>query len=335
MTRTIVFFPGSLGDFLCFLPALQAIGEHQHNLVVVGRETTRALLEAFVCFPRSVSVQTVSLDDARFARLFAFYSSAEDADLDSFFSSATSVLSWFGASLPPLKKNLEQYAPGRFTVFPFFSGQVESHASVYYLSCLGAQGKGRRSRPPSVQLKEPWLQWGVEYWQQRGWESKHILIIHPGSGGQRKRWGAEGFRQVAEGWRNSGDREVLILLGPAEAEEDEYWRRYGHVETSLELPQVASILTRAACYIGNDSGVSHLAGVVGARGIVIFGPTRPEQWRPLGGGLQVIKNARYREKWPDREGVSLDEVTPEQVLERLTIRAGMCPLSVKACENTL
>ena len=317
MARTIVFFPGSLGDFLCFLPALQAVGKQQRNLVVVGRETTRAFLESFVCFPRFVSVQTVSIDDARFARLFASCS-AKDAALDSLFLPGTSVLSWFGASLPQLKKNLEKYVPGRAEVFPFFSGQVESHASAYYLNCLGVKGW----RPPDIQIKEPWLQWGAEYWRQRGWESKHILIIHPGSGGQRKRWGAEGFRQVAEWWRNSRDREVLIVLGPAEAKEGEYWRHYGHVETSLALPQVASILTRATCYIGNDSGVSHLAGVVGARGVVIFGPTRPEQWRPLGAGLQVIKNARYREKWPAREGISLEEVAPEQVLERLTIGLG-------------
>ena len=317
MARTIVLFPGSLGDFLCFLPALQAIGQQQRNLVVVGRETTRAILGEFACFPRSVSVQTVSIDDARFARLFASHSSAKDADLDSFFLPAASVLSWFGASLPQLKKHLEQYAPGRVTVFPFFSGQVESHASAYYLSCLG-ETEEKLHRPPSIQLKEPWLQWGVEYWRQRGWESKYVLIVHPGSGGQRKRWRAEGFRHVAEWWRDSEDREVLILLGPAEAEEGEYWRRYGHAETSLELQQVASILIRASCYIGNDSGVSHLAGAVGAQGVVIFGPTRPEQWRPLGGGLQVIKNTCYREKWPDREGISLEEVTPEQVLGRLT-----------------
>ncbi len=319
MARTIVLFPGSLGDFLCFLPALQAIGEHQHKLVVVGREATRALLEALVCFPQSVSVQTVSLDDARFARLFASCSSAKDADLDRFFLHATSVLSWFGASLPQMKKNLEKYAPGRVSVFPFFSGQVESHAGVYYLSCLREQGKKRLYRPLSVQLKEPGLQWGVEYWRQRGWESKQVLVVHPGSGGQRKRWRAEGFRHVAERWRGSGDREVLILLGPAEAEEGEYWRRYGHVETSLELAQVASVLTRATCYIGNDSGVSHLAGAVGTQGVVIFGPTRPEQWCPLGRGIQIIKNTSYRKKWPAREGISLEEVAPEQVLERLSV----------------
>ena len=182
MACTIVFFPGSLGDFLCFLPTLQVIGKNQRHLVVVGRETTRALLAAFVCFPRSVSVQTVSLDEARFARLFSPCSSAKDVDLDRFFLPATSVLSWFGASLPQLKKNLEKYVPSRTAVFPFFSGQVESHASAYYLNCLGAKGQ----RPPAIQLRETWHQWGAAYWRQRGWESKQVLIIHPGSGGRRK-----------------------------------------------------------------------------------------------------------------------------------------------------
>lgn len=319
MARTIVLFPGSLGDFICFLPALQEIGKHQRNLVVAGRETTRAILGAFRCFPRAVSVQTVSLDDARFARLFAPCSSVRDADLENFFLHATSVLSWFGASLPQVKKNLEKYAPGRVTVFPFFSGHAESHASAYYLNRIGEKVKEKLYSPLSIELKEQWRQWGVEYWRQREWESKSILVVHPGSGGQRKRWIPEGFRQVAQWWRDSREREVLILLGPAEAEEDAYWRRCGHVETSLQLAQVASILIRATCYIGNDSGVSHLAGAVGTQGVVIFGPTRPEQWRPLGGGLKVIKNALYRKKWPDREGISLEEVTLEQVLERLTL----------------
>ena len=322
MARTIVLFPGSLGDFICFLPALQKIGKHQLDLVVAGRETTRALLDAFRCFPRAVSVQTVSLDDARFARLFASRSSIRDADLESFFLHATSVLSWFGASLPQVKKNLEKYAPGRVIVFPFFSGQAEAHASAYYLNCLGEKIKEKLYISLSVQLKGEWLRWGVEYWRQREWESKQILVVHPGSGGQRKRWRAEGFRQVVQWWRESGERDVLIVLGPAEAEEEDYWRRCGLVETSLELAQIASILIRASRYIGNDSGVSHLAGAVGAQGVVIFGPTRPEQWHPLGGGLKVIKNAPYREKWPDREGISLEEVTPEQVLEGLTTRSG-------------
>jgi len=48
------------------------------------------------------------------------------------------------------------------------------------------------------------------------------------------------------------------------------------------LPTVAAIARIATAFVGNDSGVSHLAAAVGASGIVIFGPTDPARWRPLG-----------------------------------------------------
>ena len=42
------------------------------------------------------------------------------------------------------------------------------------------------------------------------------------------------------------------------------------------------MLSQAACYLGNDSGVTHLAGAVGTPTIALFGPTDPATWKPLG-----------------------------------------------------
>src|SRR5207247_2017216 len=50
----------------------------------------------------------------------------------------------------------------------------------------------------------------------------------------------------------------------------------------------AALLGRAALYLGNDSGVSHLAGAVGAAGVVLFGPTEGRRWRPLAGRLVAL-----------------------------------------------
>src|SRR5262249_61063988 len=92
-----------------------------------------------------------------------------------------------------------------------------------------------------------------------------VLIVHPGSGGQRKRWAPEGFIRVCQWWREKKGR-VLLLLGPAEEREAEGWRQTGgEVENTLSLLQVAALLSRADLYVGNDSGVSHLAGAGGAR----------------------------------------------------------------------
>ena len=41
-------------------------------------------------------------------------------------------------------------------------------------------------------------------------------------------------------------------------------------------------LRTASLFVGNDSGPSHLAGIMGLPTIALFGPTDPAVWKPLG-----------------------------------------------------
>jgi ADP-heptose:LPS heptosyltransferase len=112
-------------------------------------------------------------------------------------------------------------------------------------------------------------------------ENRPLLVIHPGSGGRAKRWSRAGFGEIARRFARRG-RGVAILLGPAEEAEAGEWRRLGiRVIVGLDLVAVAALLATCDVYLGNDSGVSHLAGAVGARGVALFGPTDPQSWRPL------------------------------------------------------
>ena len=97
----------------------------------------------------------------------------------------------------------------------------------------------------------------------------------------------------------------------------------GDCRKRASLWQVGALLSRADLYVGNDSGVSHLAGAMGARGVVIFGPTCPEQWRPLGGALTVIENRAYRVSVPDAAGISVNEIAPEAVIAELALAGGI------------
>ncbi len=56
----------------------------------------------------------------------------------------------------------------------------------------------------------------------------------------------------------------------------------------LSLAEAAALIASAPSWIGNDSGMSHLAGALGRRGVVLFGPTRPERWRPRSGSLATV-----------------------------------------------
>jgi ADP-heptose:LPS heptosyltransferase len=302
----LVFFPGSLGDVLCLLPALKAIteAENKTSLEVVARTELFPVLR---CLPFVQRV--VSIEQGIFSQLFSQSPSGGEA-LSTLFPSVSTIFSWFGHNSPEVKINLNYIIPGRVRSFAFFTGQEDCHASAYYLRCVGIE----ELRSPSLRLGEEERRWAERYWDQHGYPpSSRLLVVHPGSGGKKKRWDQEGFVQISRWWREQQKGAVLILLGPAEQEEAKRWREVAETKDDLSLLQVAALLSRADAYLGNDSGLSHLAGAVGARGVVLFGPTSSRQWRPLGGALSVLRNESYRERNPGAPGISLTEIAVEAV----------------------
>jgi ADP-heptose:LPS heptosyltransferase len=51
---------------------------------------------------------------------------------------------------------------------------------------------------------------------------------------------------------------------------------------TLSLPEVAAVLRRAALYLGNDSGLMHLAGAAGAPVVGLFGQSDAREYGPAG-----------------------------------------------------
>jgi ADP-heptose:LPS heptosyltransferase len=114
------------------------------------------------------------------------------------------------------------------------------------------------------------------------------ILIHPGSGSAAKNWPAERFAAVVRAL----DAPVRLVVGEADLEvaaavEARLGRRLARLEQA-PLEEVASRLAGCRAYVGNDSGVSHLAGLSGARTIAVFGPTAPDVWRPIGPDVQVL-----------------------------------------------
>src|SRR5207253_1883157 len=56
----------------------------------------------------------------------------------------------------------------------------------------------------------------------------------------------------------------------------------------LSLEDLAGVLTRAAVFIGNDSGPGHLSAVLGTPTVSVFLSTDPQVWAPLGPRVRVI-----------------------------------------------
>lgn len=120
-----------------------------------------------------------------------------------------------------------------------------------------------------------------------------IVLIHPGSGSRRKCVNPEVLALAMEQFQRE-DMRLLILEGPADRE---FVAGLSNLVPTVpviaegDLSIVACLLARSVLYIGNDSGMTHLAAVLAVPTIALFGPTDPERWAPRGSHVSVLRGA--------------------------------------------
>jgi ADP-heptose:LPS heptosyltransferase len=268
----LALFPGALGDLLCCWPALAALQRTSGaQLTLVARDTW------FPVLPEG-AVRSLSIDRREVADLFA--SAPLAGATRALFSGFARVESWTGHGNTAFERRLSEAGAGAsVAVHPFRLLRPGEHASAYYARCVGIQPLVR-----TLPLRRGAIEWAEDLWQRHAL-SRNALVIHPGSGSVRKNW--EGMPEVAAAWQANGGR-VIALAGPAEDDR----ARSIPCDVAVHdqsLDRIAALLARVECYVGNDSGISHLAGAVGARGVALFGPTDPVAWRPFGDGIRVLQ----------------------------------------------
>jgi heptosyltransferase-2 len=130
-----------------------------------------------------------------------------------------------------------------------------------------------------------------------------FLALHPGSGSATKNWPVDRFAEVAR--KLSPLRPWLLVIGPADDAAGSALGAKPDVVVALSLPPrvLGTVLREAGCFVGHDSGVSHLAAAFGTPVLALFGPTDPAVWAPVGRHVQVLRA-------PDQlmEDLSVDEV---------------------------
>ncbi len=103
-----------------------------------------------------------------------------------------------------------------------------------------------------------------------------------------KRWDLARFAEVFDGLAAKGLS--VVLLGSAgeagvNAEAAALAKKARVVDLSgaTTLPEALGVLAGARLFVGNDSGLAHLAGAAGTPSVVVFGPTDPDATRPWDG----------------------------------------------------
>lgn len=128
--------------------------------------------------------------------------------------------------------------------------------------------------------------------------ARPVLALGPTANWDAKIWPIDRFAELAQtlispGGALEGAR-VAVVGGPGEREMAAGLLRAVPDENLIDLMEApvletAAVLARCALYIGNDSGLMHLAAASGAPTLGLFGPTRDENYAPWGPHCAVAR----------------------------------------------
>ena len=252
--RRLLIRPGAIGDFIVSLPALECLRAEYTEV------WTAAPNVPLVRFASARSIGSTGLDllgigDAP-PRLLGHLRTFD------------SIVSWYGTNRPDFRA----LACALGLPFTFLRAlppeDADEHAVDFYLRQAGAISPCSSDGIPRIDCRQP---------------RERFAVIQPFSGSPRKNWPLEKYRTLAQALQRV--MPVSWCSGPDDPP----------LETAVRIDnlyELACWLARASLYIGNDSGITHLAAAVGTPVLALFGPTDPEVWGPRGANVRI---ARWRQ----------------------------------------
>ncbi|MGB9180139.1 MAG: glycosyltransferase family 9 protein [Pyrinomonadaceae bacterium] len=161
----------------------------------------------------------------------------------------------------------------------------KTHSAEQQLALLGWTGVPVTDRPAARLALTEEARNGIE---QRlcdaGQDQREpFALIHPAAAFETKQWATENFARVAEHLHERGIKAVAVTA-PNEAHVAAELVKSSSAPitafTDLTLPLVTALASRARIFVGNDSGIAHIASAVGVPSVVIFGSSNVAHWRP-------------------------------------------------------
>jgi predicted lipopolysaccharide heptosyltransferase III len=161
--------------------------------------------------------------------------------------------------------------------------QEKTHSAEQQLALLGWTGVPVTDRPPTeLAVTQEALEKVDRYLATAGLEAGKFALIHPAAAFATKQWAAEKFARIIEFL--AGHRlPCVAIAAPHESaliNEVASQTSVRLVHFSFSLPEVTALASRARLFIGNDSGIAHIAAAVNTPSIVIFGSSNIAHWRP-------------------------------------------------------
>lgn len=257
---------GALGDFLMTLPLLAALREtlQNHEFIAIGKP-------AYLEFAKSKGLLDTRFDCEN-ASLAPFFQGK--AIPDYFLNGLSHAIFWMKSDTAIEEAFIKNAGIKPVFIDPF-PKKMAIHISSYYYSVANKFFQ----LPP---YKRPFR---IEKEERKtdSLKDNKYFIIHPGSGSAQKNMPPEFFKKLAEKISKKFNLKPKFVFGNVEMENGLAAKFANfNCEFPKSLFEFEILLSGASFYIGNDSGASHLASILGLKCLVFYRASNPNIWGTIG-----------------------------------------------------
>ncbi len=281
----LVWHQGALGDLILSLPSMYALKKYAagYYLHLVSRPDI-----ADIILENELADEISSNESGRFGCLFNTEKDLPDA-LKAFLKGFDTAFIFMRRTFSAFKENIRVNIPQSYFVRTLPDDGLGMSVSRFQLEQLRPAGIRTDTGMPVLEARRNSL---------FSYPGRTVIAIHPGSGGKKKCWPLANYFELINKMNSQMRYYFPIILGPAESHEM-YERALGFISgrdldgaiiRDAAIVDIASLLKRSSLYIGNDSGITHLASILGVPTVALFGPTDHEMWAPAGRHVRVVRS---------------------------------------------
>jgi lipopolysaccharide heptosyltransferase II len=160
-----------------------------------------------------------------------------------------------------------------------------AHSAEQQLALLGFTGVPVEDRPKSRLVVTEKARNSIEERLRSKIQNpkSKIALIHPVAAFDTKQWATENFAKVSEFLNHKGFQ-IAAVATKKEREVLDNLKKLSNVPIltfdDLTLPEITALAARCTIFVGNDSGIAHIAAAVNTPGVVVFGSSNVNHWRP-------------------------------------------------------
>jgi ADP-heptose:LPS heptosyltransferase len=299
--QILIIHQGAIGDLVLSLPALQTIKNSfpGRAIEMLGYPDILSLVGGD--FAHTIR----SADWAPASTLYGDYENIS-AQVQQYLAGFERLFIFSAQVKSAFIKNVQRCHPQAIHIRTF--PDTARHVVDYQLGQLAALGFAPAESVPQLSVSSDERRRADDFLRSNDFDAAlgPLIAVHAGSGGRHKCWPSALFCAVMRGLHEERRAAFLLVEGPAEE------KTVGEMTAALsalpclplhnlDLPLVAALLSRSTLFIGNDSGITHMAAAVGIPTVAVFGPTDPAVWGPRGKSVCIVRecDADGQWRWPE------------------------------------